>query len=131
MFDDWRVIICTQVMLSASIITACLPQFKRLLDGLRSGMLGADDLRRRGQTGLYGYRGHSGKNRSKAYYMLERNNTDSNRKASQTLDETPPDQITVVEQFDVSSQRGGDEGSQRSTSRMVKVSDFPSPDERF
>ncbi|KAL8683515.1 MAG: hypothetical protein Q9186_000555 [Xanthomendoza sp. 1 TL-2023] len=49
-------------MLASSIITACVPQFKRLLNLLNSGMLGTDDLRRRGQTGWYGYTGHSGDN---------------------------------------------------------------------
>ncbi|KAL8808482.1 MAG: hypothetical protein Q9182_000033 [Xanthomendoza sp. 2 TL-2023] len=59
MFDQWPVILSTQSMLASSIIAACIPQFKRLLDLLNSGMLGTDDLRRRGQTGWYGYTGRS------------------------------------------------------------------------
>ncbi|KAL8813502.1 MAG: hypothetical protein Q9200_000237 [Gallowayella weberi] len=59
MFDQWPVILSTQAMLASSIITACVPQFKRLLDLLNSGPLGTDDLRRRGQTGWYGYVGRS------------------------------------------------------------------------
>ena len=139
MFDEWRVIICTQVLLSVSIVTACMPQFKRLLDCLQSGMLGTDDLRRRGQTGLYGYKGYSGKSRSKEYYSLEATNTDSNRKSDQKLRETAPHQRIRVGPHDIrmqteltitsephSSQAGWDEESQHSTSRIVRDSDFVS-----
>ena len=104
MFDEWRVIICTQVLLSVSIVTACVPQLKRLLDCLQSGMLGTDDLRRRGQTGLYGYTGYSGKSRSKEYYMLEAKNTDSNRKSDQKLRETGPHQRIGVKPHDIRMQ---------------------------
>ena len=137
MFDEWRFIICTQVLLSASIVTACVPQFKRLLDCLESGMLGTDDLRRRGQMGLYGYTGHSGKSQSKAYYMLEPKNTNPNRKADQKSCETGPGQGTGIGSRDIrmetefvvtseshSSQGGWDEESQRSTSRMVRGPDI-------
>lgn len=131
MFEDWRVIICTQVSLFASIVTACVPQFKRLLDCLESGMLGTDDLRRRGQTGLYGYTGNSGKNQSKAYYMLEPKKTNSNRKADQSLSETGPDQRMGIEPRGIRSQGAGDEESQHSTSRIVKGPGFTSPDEQY
>lgn len=123
MFDEWPVILCTQVSLSASIVTACVPQFKRLLDCLESGMLGTDDLRRRGQTGLYGYTGDSGKNQSKAYYMLEPRSANSNGKTDQKPNETGPSQWMRFGPFDTSSQGRGDEESQRSTSRMVKDPD--------
>lgn len=122
-FDEWPVVICTQALLSASIITACVPQFKRLLDCLESGMLGTDDLRRRGQTGLYGYTGHSGKNQSKAYYMLEPRSTNSNGKTDPKLNETGPSQWIRTGPGDISLQERGDEESQRSTSRMVKGPD--------
>lgn len=121
MFDQLRVIICTQVALSASIVTACMPQFVRLLECLQSGMLGTDDLRRRGQTGLYGYTGHSGKNRSNAYYMLELKDENLNNKANQKLHEIGlEDQTMGNGPLDFASQGGGDEESQRSTSRIVK-----------
>lgn len=91
MFDEWRVLICTQVVLSASIVTACVPQFKRLLDCFNSGMLSTDDLRRRGQTGLHGYTGHSGKSLSQAYYMLEPKDTHSKSNTDQGLGQTGSD----------------------------------------
>ena len=121
LFDQWRVIICTQVALSASIVTACVPQFVRLLDCLQSGMLGADDLRRRGQTGSYGYTGHSGKNRSNAYYMLEPKDKSPNRKVDQKSHGTSlEDEIMGNGPRDFNSEEGGDEESQRSTSRIVR-----------
>ena len=124
MFDQWRVIICTQVALSASIVTACVPQIVRLLDCLQSGMLGADDLRRRGQTGSYGYTGHSGKNRLNAYYMLEPRDKTSNGKADQQSHGTSlKDQMMGNGAREFDSQEGRDEESQHSTSRIVKRSD--------
>ena len=84
-------------------------------------MLGADDLRRRGQTGSYGYTGDSGKNRSNAYYMLEPKNKSSNRKADQKFHETSlEDELMGNGPRDFNSQEGGDEESQRSTSRIVR-----------
>ena len=129
-FDEWRLIICTQVVLSSSIVTACVPQFKRLLDCLQSGMLGTDDLRRRGQTGLYGYTGRSGKNLSEAYYMLEPKDANSHRKADQKLRERGPENTRMGSgPRDFRSQGGGDEESQHSTSHIVKVSEYNSTDE--
>ena len=94
-------------------------------------MLGADDLRRRGQTGSYGYTGNSGKNRSNAYYMLESKNKNSNRKPDQMSHETSlEDQMMGNEPRDFNSQEGGDEESQRSTSRIVKGPNHKSIDEQ-
>ena len=122
MFDEWPAIICTQALLSASIVTACVPQFKRLLDCLESGMLGTDDLRRRGQIGLYGYTGHSRNNHSKAYYKLEPRSTNSSRTTDQKLREAGPSQRMGIGPVDISSQRGRDEASQRNMSHTVKGS---------
>ena len=94
-------------------------------------MLSTDDLRRRGQTGLYGYPGHSGKNLSKAYYMLEPKNTNANRSADQRLGQTGPDQTGRFGLRDIISEGGGDEESQRSASRMIKGPDSASTDEHF
>ena len=66
-------------------------------------MLSTDDLRRRGQTGLHGYTGHSGKSLSKAYYMLEPKNTNSNSTADQELRKTGPDQMVELGLRDISS----------------------------
>ena len=94
-------------------------------------MLGTDDLRRRGQTGLYGYTGHSGENRSNAYYMLEPKDTSLNRKANQKLHETGlEDQMMANGPRDFASQGGGDEENQRSTSRIVKGPKYTSTDEQ-
>lgn len=94
-------------------------------------MLGTDDLRRRGQTGLYGYTGRSGKNLSDASYMLEPKDADSYRKADQTLRERgPEDQGMGTGPRDFGSRGGGDEESLRSTSRIVQVSEHTSTDEQ-
>ena len=93
-------------------------------------MLGVDDLRRRGQTGQYGYTGYSGKGRSKEYYMLEAKKTASSGSTNHKPRETGPDQskgvaprgIRMQTDFTVTteSQAGWDEESQHSTSRIIK-----------
>ena len=94
-------------------------------------MLGADDLRRRGQTGSYGYTGHSGKNRLNAYYMLEPKDNSSNRKTDQKSHETGLEHEMMGNwQRDFNSQEGGDEESQRSTSRIVRGPTHISIDEQ-
>ena len=93
-------------------------------------MLGADDLRRRGQTGSYGYTGHSGKNRLNAYYMLEPRDSSSNRKTDRKSHETSlKDELMGNGLRDFNSQEGGDEESQRSTSRIVRGPNHASIDE--
>jgi hypothetical protein len=58
-FDQWPVVVANQIVQAASIISTCLPQLKAFLVSLQSGMLGADDLRRRNQIGISGYDGPS------------------------------------------------------------------------
>lgn len=59
----WQAVVATQTVLCLSIVTACIPYLKPFLDSLESGQMRADDLRRRGKTGVSGYEG-SGSNRS-------------------------------------------------------------------
>ncbi|KAL8897668.1 MAG: hypothetical protein Q9207_007098 [Kuettlingeria erythrocarpa] len=47
-FDLWSEIICTEVVETLSVMTACVPHLKRFFDSIESGMLRNDDLRRRG-----------------------------------------------------------------------------------
>ena len=70
-FDGWRLSVCTQTVLAAGIVTACVPQFKRLLDLLESWMLRSDDLRRRRQSGSYGYTGAQSKDPNNHDYKLQ------------------------------------------------------------
>ena len=53
-FDSWKLVICTQLMQSVSITTACIPQLRPFLDSLESGLIRSDDFRRRGMTWKYG-----------------------------------------------------------------------------
>lgn len=59
----WQAVVATQVVQCLSIVTACVPYLKPFLDSLESGQMRADDLRRRGKTGVSGY-GGSGSNNS-------------------------------------------------------------------
>ncbi|TGO31523.1 hypothetical protein BHYA_0586g00020 [Botrytis hyacinthi] len=54
-FDPWPEAIITQIVLCLSILTACLPYLKPFLSSLESGMIRADDLRRRGQMDIVVY----------------------------------------------------------------------------
>ena len=62
-FTMWQAVIATQIVQCLSIVTACVPYLKPFLDSLESGQLRADNLRRRGKTGVSGY-GGSGSNSS-------------------------------------------------------------------
>ncbi|KAM3071210.1 hypothetical protein ACMFMG_008802 [Clarireedia jacksonii] len=54
-FDPWPASISTQVVQSLSIVTACFPYLKPFLASLESGLMRADDLRRRGNTTIDDY----------------------------------------------------------------------------
>jgi len=54
-FDLWPASISTQVVQCLSITTACIPYLKPFLDSLESGLMRADDLRRRGGTSAGSY----------------------------------------------------------------------------
>lgn len=45
--DLWPATLCNQAVLCLTVFTACLPYFKPFLDSTESGLLRADDLRRR------------------------------------------------------------------------------------
>ncbi|KAI9647063.1 hypothetical protein NHQ30_005065 [Ciborinia camelliae] len=49
-FDLWPAAIITQIVQCLSVVTACFPYIKPFLSSLESGMMRADDLRRRGGT---------------------------------------------------------------------------------
>jgi hypothetical protein len=68
-FTMWQAVVATQIVQCLSIVTACVPYLKPFLDSLESGQMRADDLRRRGKTGVSGYGGsgstpHSGRSRT-------------------------------------------------------------------
>ena len=51
--DFWSAAVCTQVVQSVSLITACIPYLKPFFESLESGMI-RSDLRRRGMKFSYG-----------------------------------------------------------------------------
>ncbi|ESZ91436.1 hypothetical protein SBOR_8159 [Sclerotinia borealis F-4128] len=57
-FDLWPAAISTQIAQCLSIVTACFPYLKPFLSSLESGMMRADDLRRRGGTENDDYNGY-------------------------------------------------------------------------
>ena len=72
--DSWKLVICTQLMQSVSITTACIPQFRPFLDSLESGLIRSDDFRRRGMTWKYGNGdSHLASSTSKKKYFLSSN----------------------------------------------------------
>lgn len=54
-FDTWTTSISTQLVQCLSIVTACFPYLKPFLVSLESGLMRADDLRRRGNTTINDY----------------------------------------------------------------------------
>ena len=53
-FAIWPAALCSAVLQSLSIITACIPYLKPFLESLESGLIRSDDLRRMGMTDMYG-----------------------------------------------------------------------------
>ena len=49
----WPATLCTLIVESLSVITACIPYLKPFLDSLESGMMNSDQLRREGLSELY------------------------------------------------------------------------------
>ncbi|WEW55539.1 hypothetical protein PRK78_000970 [Emydomyces testavorans] len=55
-FDYWRMSVCTQIIQSLAVVTACIPFLKPFLDSLESGLLRADDQYHRSTAkGSYRY----------------------------------------------------------------------------
>ncbi|PQE25923.1 integral membrane protein [Rutstroemia sp. NJR-2017a BBW] len=54
-FDPWPASISIQIVQCLSIVTACFPYLKPFLASLESGLMRADDLRRRGDTTIDAY----------------------------------------------------------------------------
>lgn len=52
-FDAWAAVLCADITQNISIITACVPYLKPFFTSLQSGMIRADDLKRRGQDSTY------------------------------------------------------------------------------
>ncbi|KAI9756786.1 MAG: hypothetical protein M4579_003703 [Chaenotheca gracillima] len=52
--NAWLYIVCTQVAVSMSIFTSCIPYLKPFMESLETGML-VSDLRRNGATTSFGY----------------------------------------------------------------------------
>ena len=59
-FDLWQQTLCIQFIENLSVIATCVPYLKPFYLSLGSGMMWADDLRRQGRVGTYGYAGESG-----------------------------------------------------------------------
>jgi len=54
-FDLWRAALCTQLVQCASILTACIPHMRIFYINSESGMIRADDMRRRAKkTSAFG-----------------------------------------------------------------------------
>ncbi|KAL9599547.1 MAG: hypothetical protein Q9219_003791 [cf. Caloplaca sp. 3 TL-2023] len=120
-FATWPVVLSAEIVQSFSIITACVPCLKPLLESLESGMLRSDDLRRRGLGGVYGYNSQplselssskSGGKKEKSSQFLS--STSSTRHFKQL-----PNVSTVVS-VNRNEERERDSDSQKSSSRIIK-----------
>ena len=50
-FDYWPLVITAEVIQCLAIVTACIPYLKPFMESMESGLIRADDLRRRGVHG--------------------------------------------------------------------------------
>ncbi|WJG35907.1 uncharacterized protein FOBCDRAFT_242198 [Fusarium oxysporum Fo47] len=54
-FANWKAAIALQLVQCLSIVTVCIPSFNPLFNGLESGQIRIDDLRRQGKSGISSY----------------------------------------------------------------------------
>lgn len=54
-FSIWRAVITIELVQCLAIVTVCIPSLKPFLDGLESGQIRVDDLRRQGKSSSNGY----------------------------------------------------------------------------
>ena len=80
-FDLWPEALCTSLVQNLSVITACIPYIKSFFLNLESGMIRADDLRRRGLSTPHraygGSKSSSGLSRNKVSHRSSHNGTNT------------------------------------------------------
>ncbi|KAF1995267.1 hypothetical protein P154DRAFT_445865 [Amniculicola lignicola CBS 123094] len=75
--DLWKWTLTTQVVECITILTACVPYLRPLLESIPSGMYGADELRRRGTPSELGY----SRSKGASYKMSATNSTSDESKS--------------------------------------------------
>ena len=131
-FMLWPVVLCNQANQNLSIITACVPYLKPLIDSLESGMIRTDDLRRRDITGAYAYgqsKSRSGSGFDKLSNISSRFTKRAGGDASKSKKLSSVDGVTAVGEnaITVTAATGGnntlndwDVESQKNSSRIIK-----------
>jgi len=89
-FLSWSFVISTEVILVLGINSACVPYLKTFVQSINSGMIGNDDIRRRGgdSTILYKYA-----TKTKSYSRKKNSNLLSNRGENSVLESCIADKV--------------------------------------
>ena len=107
-FLSWIFILSTSVAQCLAIITACVPYLKRFMQSLNSGMIGNDDLRRRGGSSTH-----------ENSYNLKKLLPQSNGILPTTYGSARTEAFVTAES-DKSRQRPWDKSSQTSTWQFIR-----------
>jgi len=88
-FLSWSTIVSTEVILNLGIASACVPYLKPFLQSINSGMIGSEDIRRRGgDSSIYKY-----VSKTKSYSRRKISNFLSNRTENSVLDSRITDEV--------------------------------------
>ena len=107
--------ICTQVIQSLSIISACFLYLKPFLDSVESGFIRNDDVRRRGTDEYYGHN-TGGSSGTRSVFSIRKHKTS----ASQTLGLVPLSEAQNTTTITANDPPDLDAESQHSRSRIIK-----------
>lgn len=119
---NWAIVLSAQVVQNLSIITACIPYLKPLLESLESGMIGNNDIRRLGDTP-----GDTMGSGSRGYDSTKMSNISSKPKPSESTSTSGGSATRPTTANGVMTSGGQDEAedwdceSQRSSSRIIKT----------
>ena len=107
--------LCTQVIQSLSIISACFLYLKPFLDSVESGFIRNDDMRRRGTDEYYG-RNTGGSSGTRSAFSIKKHNIS----ASQTVGLVPLSNAQNTTTVTANDPPDLDTESQHSRSRIIK-----------
>ena len=115
---NWTIVLCAQLVQNSSIITACVPYLKPLLESLESGMIRNDDIRRRGHTRISDSGGYD------HHYLPDLSSKRKQGWPTHISSVSAPRTATsdvVISSGGQDEPQNWDAESQRSSSRMIKT----------
>lgn len=124
-FDFWLIAVSMSLSQCLAIVTACIPYLKPFLDGLESGMIRSDLLRRgdvtASQAAKYGYGSHFSKERKSPHSSANKSVLHNNQLELDSINTNGP-RTTVASVMASGNQDGveWDAGSHSSRTQIIR-----------